>query len=98
MGLTEIKKQTITSRNGISIRAIAAEVGVDKHTVLLTKQKIKPITYLTFIKKTMFTQLKFLIFGSVLSSVYEFFFLASDGTLCIAVEAKGVTTPRLRNN
>jgi hypothetical protein len=75
MGLTEIKKQTITSRNGISIRAIAAEVGVDKHTVLLTKQKIKPIhTYLTFIKKTMFTQLKFLIFGSVLSFVYEFFF------------------------
>jgi hypothetical protein len=34
----------------------------------------------TFIKKAMFTQLKFLIFGSVvLSSVYEIF-LASDST------------------
>jgi hypothetical protein len=40
MGLTEIQKQTIAQR---SIRAIAAEVGVDKGTVLSAKQKIKPI-------------------------------------------------------
>jgi IS30 family transposase len=76
MGLTE-QKQAIAQRlrDGISIRAIAAEVGVDKGTVLLAKQKIKPYSYRTFIKKAMFTQLKFLIFGSlVLSSVYEFFF------------------------
>jgi IS30 family transposase len=45
MGLTEIQKQTIAQRlrDGISIRAIAAEVGVDKGTVLLPKQKIKPM-------------------------------------------------------
>jgi transposase len=45
MGLTKIQKQTIGQRlirNGISIRAIAAEVGVHKRTVLLAKQKIKP--------------------------------------------------------
>jgi hypothetical protein len=40
--LTEIQKQT-TLRDGISIRAIAAKVGVDKCTVLLAKQKIKPM-------------------------------------------------------
>jgi hypothetical protein len=58
-------------RDGISIRAIAAEVGIDKGTVLLVKQKNKTYAYITFIKKAMFTQLKFLIFGSVvLSSVY----------------------------
>jgi hypothetical protein len=82
MGLTE-QKQTIAQRlrDGISIRAIAAKVGVDKGTVLLAKQKIKPYAYRTFIKKVIFTQLKFLIFGSlVLSSVYEVFFLASDST------------------
>jgi transposase len=39
MGSNEIQKQTI---DGISIRAIAAEVGVHKRTVLLAKQKIKP--------------------------------------------------------
>jgi DNA-binding NarL/FixJ family response regulator len=45
MGLTEIQKQTIAQRlrDGISIRAIAAEVGVDKGTVLLAKQKMKPM-------------------------------------------------------
>jgi transposase len=70
MGLTE-QKQTIAQRlrDGISIRAIAAKVSVDKGTVLLAKQKIKPYAYRTFIKKAIFTQLKF-----VLSSVYEFFF------------------------
>jgi hypothetical protein len=35
MGLTEIQKQTI--------RTIAPKVGVDKRTVLLAKQKIKPM-------------------------------------------------------
>jgi IS30 family transposase len=36
MGLTEIQKQTIAQRlrDGISIRAIAAEVGVDKGTAV----------------------------------------------------------------
>jgi hypothetical protein len=45
MGFTEIQKQTIAQRlrDGISIRAIDAEVGVDKRTVLLAKQKIKPM-------------------------------------------------------
>jgi hypothetical protein len=43
MGLTEIQKQTIAQQDKISIRAIAAEVGVHKFTVLLAKQKIKPI-------------------------------------------------------
>jgi hypothetical protein len=79
MGLTKIQ-QTIAQRlrDGISIRAIAAEVAVHKRTVLLAKEKIKP--NITFIKKAMFTQLKFLNFGSVvLSSAYEFFF-ASDST------------------
>jgi hypothetical protein len=44
MGLTEIQKQTIAQRlrDGISIRANAAEVGVHKRTVLLAKRKIKP--------------------------------------------------------
>jgi hypothetical protein len=44
MGLTETQKQTIAQRlrDGISIRANAAEVGVHKRIVLLTKQKIKP--------------------------------------------------------
>jgi hypothetical protein len=43
MCLTEIQKQTIAQRlrDVISIRAIDAEVGVDKGTVLLAKQKIK---------------------------------------------------------
>jgi hypothetical protein len=51
-------------RDGISIRAIAAKVGVDK-------TKNQTYAYIIFIKKAMFTQLKFLIFGSVvLSSVY----------------------------
>jgi hypothetical protein len=41
MGLTEIQKPTMAERlrDGISIRAIAAEVGIDKGTVLLVKQK-----------------------------------------------------------
>jgi IS30 family transposase len=41
MGLTEMQKQTIAQRvkDGISIRAIAAEVGVDKGTVLLANKK-----------------------------------------------------------
>jgi IS30 family transposase len=41
MGLTEIQKQTIAQRlrDEISIRALAAEVGVHKCTVLLAKQK-----------------------------------------------------------
>jgi transposase len=39
MGSNEIHKQTI---DGFSIRAIAAEFGVHKLTVLLTKQKVKP--------------------------------------------------------
>jgi IS30 family transposase len=45
MGLTEIQKKTIAQRltDRISIRAIATEVGVDKGTVLLAKQKIKPM-------------------------------------------------------
>jgi DNA-binding NarL/FixJ family response regulator len=45
MGLTEIQKQTIAQRlgDGISVRAIAAEVSVHKRTVLLPKQKIKPM-------------------------------------------------------
>jgi hypothetical protein len=43
MGLTEIQKQTIAQRDEISIRAIAAEVDIDKGTVLLAKQKIKPM-------------------------------------------------------
>jgi transposase len=33
MDLTEIQKQTIAQRDGISIRTIAAEVGVHKRTV-----------------------------------------------------------------
>jgi hypothetical protein len=84
MRKNEIQKR---ERDGISIRAIAAEAGVHKRTVLpLTKQTYAYITfikkamtkqtyaYITFIKKAMFTQLKCLIFGSVvLSSVYEFF-------------------------
>jgi hypothetical protein len=49
MGLTEIQKQTIAQRDKISIRATAAEVGVHKFTVLLAKQKIKPI--IRWIKK-----------------------------------------------
>jgi transposase len=32
-------------RDGISIRAIAAEVGIDKGTVLLVKQKNKTYAY-----------------------------------------------------
>jgi IS30 family transposase len=45
MGLTENQKRTIAQRlrERISIRAIAAEVGVDKGTVLLAKQKMKPM-------------------------------------------------------
>jgi hypothetical protein len=46
MGLTEIQKQTKytpTFKDGILIRAIAAEVGVDKRNVLLAKQKITPM-------------------------------------------------------
>jgi nitrogen fixation protein FixH len=45
MGLTEIQKQTIAQRlrDGIWIREIAAENGVDKGTILLPRQKIKPI-------------------------------------------------------
>jgi predicted DNA-binding protein YlxM (UPF0122 family) len=45
MGLTEIQKQTIAQRlrDEISIRSIAAEVDIDKGTVLLAKQKIKPM-------------------------------------------------------
>jgi hypothetical protein len=44
MGLTEIQKKTIAQRlrDGISIRAIAAEV-VLINVVLLAKQKIKPM-------------------------------------------------------
>jgi DNA-binding NarL/FixJ family response regulator len=44
MGLTKIQ-QTIAQRlrDGISIWAIAAEVGVHKRTVLLAKEKIKPM-------------------------------------------------------
>jgi hypothetical protein len=43
--LNEIQKQTIAQRlrDGISIRANAAKIGVDKCTVLLAKQKIKPM-------------------------------------------------------
>jgi hypothetical protein len=45
MGLIEIQKQTIAQRlkDRIALRAIAAEVGVDKRTVLLAEQKIKPL-------------------------------------------------------
>jgi hypothetical protein len=45
MCLNEIQKQTIAQRlrDGISIRANAAKIGVDKCTVLLAKQKIKPM-------------------------------------------------------
>jgi hypothetical protein len=66
MRKNEIQKR---ERDGISIRAIAAEAGVHKRTVLpLAKQTY---AYITFIKKAKFTQLKCLIFGSVvLSSVY----------------------------
>jgi hypothetical protein len=63
MRKNEIQKR---ERDGISIRAIAAEAGVHKRTVLpLTKQTY---AYITFIKKAMFTQLKCLIFGSVVLS------------------------------
>jgi hypothetical protein len=59
MSLTEIQKQN----------------GVYKRTVLLAKQKNHTYAYITFTKKAMFTQLKFLIFESVdLLSAYEFFF------------------------
>jgi hypothetical protein len=56
MGLNEIQKQTIAQRlrDGTSIRAIAAEVGVDKWTVLLTKQKVKPIHNL-YLKSDVYT-------------------------------------------
>jgi transposase len=56
MGLNEIQKQTIAQRlrDGTSIRAIAAEVGVDKGTVLLTKQKVKPIHNL-YLKSDIYT-------------------------------------------
>jgi hypothetical protein len=77
MSLTEIQKQTMAQslRDGISIWAIAAEDGVHKRTVLLGKQKNHTYAHITFTKKAMFTQLKFLIFGSVdLLSAYEFFF------------------------
>jgi IS30 family transposase len=53
MDLTEIQKQTIAQRlrDGVSIRAIAAEVGVHKRTVLLAKQKIKPMHTEPLLKK-----------------------------------------------
>jgi hypothetical protein len=58
MGLTEIQKQTIAQRDGISIRAIAAEV------VLINVQFYWPnkksnLCIRNFIKKAMFTQLIF---------------------------------------
>jgi DNA-binding NarL/FixJ family response regulator len=42
MDLTEIQKQTIALRlrDGISIRAIAAEVGVHKRTILLQTEPL----------------------------------------------------------
>jgi hypothetical protein len=54
MGLTEIQKQTIAQRDGISIRYS-----------FIGQTKNQTYAYVTFIKKVMFTQLKFLIFGSV---------------------------------
>jgi hypothetical protein len=63
IGLTEIQKQT-------TVQHLREGIGQTKN---------QTYEYITFIKKAMFTQLKFLIFGSVLSSVYEFF-LASDST------------------
>jgi hypothetical protein len=77
MGLTEIQKQTIAQR---SIRAIAAEVGVDKGTVLLAKQKIKPMHLL--LKKRCLHNSIFLFLDLLFClGTYEFFFLASDSLL-----------------
>jgi hypothetical protein len=80
MVLTEIQKQTTAQRlkDGIAVQAIVAEVGVDKRTVLLAEQKIKPL-----LKKRCLHNSNFNFGSVVLSSVYKFFF--SSAVVCTEV-------------